>query len=103
PREQWGFVNGEIQMETLYLDPNAYLKEHLDESVLASASAQEGRVGHVHLQVGDVQTARDFYIDALGFESTVTSISSALFASAGGYHHHVAMNIWNSRGAGPRA
>lgn len=103
PRETWGFLGGEIQMATNYLDPNAYLAEHLDEAVLASASAQAGKVGHVHLQVGDVATARDFYVDTLGFEATATAISSALFASAGGYHHHVAMNTWNSQGAGPRA
>ncbi len=103
PRENWAYLGGTLQMDTLYLDPNAYLKEHLNENVLATASAQSGKVGHVHLQVGDVQTAREFYVDALGFEATVTAIPTALFASAGGYHHHVAMNIWNSRGAGPRA
>lgn len=64
---------------------------------------QAGSVGHVHLQVGDLATARGFYVDALGFEATQTDYPGALFASAGGYHHHVAMNIWNSRGAGPRA
>lgn len=103
PRETWGIMNGEIKMDTIYLDPNAYLKEHLDENVLATASAQAGRVGHVHLQVGDVQTAREFYVGTLGFEATAQRIPTALFASAGGYHHHVAMNVWNSRGAGPRA
>ncbi len=103
PRSQWGYDNGEIRMDTLYLDPNAYLKTHLDESVLASAAQQAGSVGHVHLQVGNVARAREFYVGALGFEATATGIPSALFASAGGYHHHVAMNVWNSQGAGPRA
>lgn len=46
---------------------------------------------------------RTFYIDTLGFETTVGSHPGVLFAAAGGYHHHVAMNTWNSRGAGPRA
>ncbi|HEV6952054.1 MAG TPA: VOC family protein, partial [Promicromonospora sp.] len=64
---------------------------------------RSGRVGHVHLQVGDVGTARRFYVDALGFEATYADVPGALFASAGGYHHHVAMNTWNSAGAGPRA
>lgn len=103
PRTQWGYDNGEIRMDTLYLDPNAYLKTHLDEGVLADAAQQAGSVGHVHLQVGNVAQAREFYVDALGFEATATGIPSALFASAGGYHHHVAMNVWNSQGAGPRA
>ena len=54
------------------------------------------------LSVGDVATARAFYVDALGFETTASMPGSALFVSAGGYHHHMAMNVWNSRGAGPR-
>ena len=103
PRSQWGFVNGEIQMGSQYLDPNDYLRRHLTQEVLDAAPGLAGRVGHVHLQVGDVQAARAFYVDALGFESTATGYPGALFASAGGYHHHIAMNTWHSAGAGPRA
>lgn len=103
PRAAWRYDRGEILMDTLFLDPNAYLQKHLDEGVLAEAARQAGSVGHVHLQVGNVARARDFYVDALGFEATATGIPTALFASAGGYHHHVAMNVWNSQGAGPRA
>ena len=102
-RSEWRYEYGELQMSTLYLDPNAYLRQHLDENRLATAAQAAGRVGHVHLQVGDIPTARAFYIDALGFETTVGSYPGALFASAGGYHHHIAMNTWNSGGAGPRA
>jgi catechol 2,3-dioxygenase len=102
-RSQWRYADGELQMSTLFLDPNAYLRRHLDEQALATVSEAEGRVGHVHLQVGDIPTARAFYVDALGFETTVGSFPGALFASAGGYHHHIAMNTWNSAGAGPRA
>ncbi|WP_053387032.1 VOC family protein [Leucobacter japonicus] len=102
-RDQWSYVGAELQMGTEYLDPNAYLRAHLDEQVLADVEQQAGGVGHVHLQVGDVAAARGFYVDGLGFEPTVSGIPTALFASAGGYHHHVAMNTWNSRGAGPRA
>lgn len=58
-------------------------------------------IGHVHLQVGDTTTAHKFYVDALGFEATL-SMRGALFVSAGGYHHHMAMDTWNSAGAGPR-
>ncbi len=102
-RDQWRYAAGELQMSTLYLDPNAYLQKHLTDAAVAGAAAAHGKVGHVHLQVGDIPTARAFYIDALGFETTVGSLPGALFASAGGYHHHVAMNTWNSAGAGPRA
>ena len=103
PREQWSYRGGELQMATLPLDPNAYLRAHLDDEALAATPSRGGRVGHVHLQVGDVPAARAFYVDALGFETTLGSYPGALFASVGGYHHHVAMNTWNSAGAGPRA
>ncbi|KAM9861727.1 VOC family protein [Leucobacter sp. BZR 635] len=103
PRDTWQYDNGQIRMDTLYLDPNAYLQEHLDDDTLAGVSTKPGSIGHVHLQVGNVQRAREFYVDALGFAATASVNSSALFASAGGYHHHVAMNTWNSQGAGPRA
>lgn len=103
PRDTWQWNNGQVAMDTLYIDPNAYLTEHLTEDVSSDPGIRPGIVGHVHLQVGDVDAARAFYIDTLGFETTVGTHPGALFASAGGYHHHVAMNTWNSRGAGPRA
>lgn len=103
PRDQWSYVNGRLKMDTLALDPQAYLSKHLDEAILLSVERQSGRVGHVHLQVGDLKQARSFYVNAVGFDPTVEDYPGALFAAAGGYHHHVAMNTWNSRGAGPRA
>lgn len=98
-RAEWSWTHGQIEMGTLYLDPNAFLHEHLTER---SADADAAQVGHVHLSVGDVGTARDFYVDRLGFDATASLGEQALFVSAGGYHHHMAMNVWNSRGAGPR-
>ncbi|MGI8968642.1 MAG: VOC family protein [Chloroflexota bacterium] len=56
------------------------------------------RLGHVHLQVGDIEQAERFYHNVLGFD-IVTRMPSALFVSAGGYHHHLGMNTWHSRGA----
>lgn len=103
PREQWVHDGDQIRMNTTYLDPNGYLQEHLDHAALDAGPAIPGIVGHVHLQVGDLDVARTFYVDALGFETTQTGYPGALFASAGGYHHHIAMNTWNSSGAGPRA
>ena len=97
PREQWGWREGRVVMEALPLDPNAYLRDHLVEKPPTSAE-----VGHVHLKVGDIATAKAFYVDALGFEVTA-EVSGALFVAAGGYHHHMAMNSWGSRGAGARA
>lgn len=100
PRDQWTWLDGQVQMDTLFIDPNEYLASHLDDS-----SQQEaiGDLGHVHLQVGDIATAKQFYVDALGFDQTATLGNQALFVSAGGYHHHMAMNVWNSRGAAPRS
>ncbi|SCY61930.1 catechol 2,3-dioxygenase [Microbacterium sp. LKL04] len=102
-RTEWSWTHGQVEMDTLYLDPNAFLREHLTDAAAQGASADDAAsVGHVHLSVGDVRTARAFYVDALGFDVTAELGGSALFVSAGGYHHHMAMNVWNSRGAGPR-
>ncbi|MFB8388166.1 VOC family protein [Microbacterium sp. NPDC055910] len=102
-RSEWSWVHGEVEMATLHLDPNAFLEQHLTEqAALGSTGAQAATIGHVHLSVGDVATARAFYVDALGFDVTTQMGNQALFVSAGGYHHHMAMNVWNSRGAGPR-
>jgi catechol 2,3-dioxygenase len=100
-RTQWSWVHGQIEMATLYLDPNQFLSENLTDRA-AVEQLGEAQVGHVHLAVGDVASARAFYVDRLGFEATANLGSQALFVSAGGYHHHMAMNTWNSRGAGPR-
>jgi catechol 2,3-dioxygenase len=101
-RSAWSWTHGTLEMSTLYLDPNAFLREHLTEAAVAEPVIGGTTVGHVHLQVGDVETARRFYVHLLGFETMGELPGSALFVSAGGYHHHLAMNTWNSRGAGPR-
>ncbi|MBT1606651.1 VOC family protein [Curtobacterium flaccumfaciens] len=100
-RTEWSWTHGMVDMDTKYVDPNAFLQSHLTQDALDTAAARPGKVGHVHLSVGDVATARSFYVDTLGFETTA-GFGEALFVSAGGYHHHMAMNTWNSRGAGRR-
>lgn len=115
PRSAWEWTDGQVKMGTKWLDPNKFLADHLTDAgreliataqpadVPAAFGGVEGAVvGHVHLQVGDVPTARAFYVDRLGFEETTALGSQALFVSAGGYHHHMAMNTWNSSGAGLR-
>ena len=101
-RTQWSWTHGQVEMDTLFLDPNQFLREHLSDPSTEPDSIRAARVGHVHLSVGDVSIARDFYVDRLGFDATLDFHGSALFVSAGGYHHHMAMNVWNSRGAGRR-
>lgn len=113
PRSEWAWHNGQVAMDTLWLDPNAFLAEHLTDAsreyletapdrrpALAGTGAQV--VGHVHLKVGQTARAKDFYVDALGFEVTA-ELPGALFVSAGGYHHHMAMNTWGTAGVGLRA
>ena len=58
------------------------------------------RIGHVHLKVADLQRALDFYCGVLGFEMT-TGRPGAAFISAGGYHHHIGLNTWESLGGSP--
>ncbi len=97
-RSQWSWAHGSIEMDTLFLDPNEFLQQHLVET-----EVEDGKqVGHVHLSVGSIAAAEEFYIKMLGFEKTLDWNGQALFVSAGGYHHHMAMNIWRSKGAGKR-
>ncbi len=58
-------------------------------------------IGHVHLKVADLDRALSFYKDLLGFEITQRYGDSAVFISAGGYHHHIGLNTWHSKNAGP--
>lgn len=59
------------------------------------------RIGHIHLKVSDLQRSLDFYCDLLGFELITTYGDQAAFISAGGYHHHIGLNTWQSKGAPP--
>ena len=61
------------------------------------------RVGHIHLRVSDLDRAIAFYRDVLGFELVQRYGDAAAFLSAGGYHHHIGLNTWQSRGGGPAA
>jgi catechol 2,3-dioxygenase len=113
PRDQWSWNGDQVKMDTLFLDPNAFLAEHLTDAArdlletapdrrpaLAGGEAQV--VGHVHLKVGQTAHAKDFYVNTLGFDVTA-ELPGALFVSAGGYHHHMAMNTWGTAGVGLRA
>jgi catechol 2,3-dioxygenase len=59
------------------------------------------RIGHVHLKVADLRRSLDFYCGVLGFELTQSFGQSAAFISAGGYHHHIGLNTWESLGGSP--
>ena len=59
------------------------------------------RIGHVHLKVAELERALGFYRDVLGFEVTQRLGADAAFLAAGGYHHHIALNTWESAGGSP--
>ncbi len=63
--------------------------------------APETRIGHVHLKVADLERALRFYRDVLGFDVTQRYGRQAAFLSAGGYHHHIGLNTWESAGGSP--
>ena len=89
-------------MATDPLDLRALLQEAQADPRPWTGLAEGTRLGHMHLQVADIPTARTFYHDILGFDVIVDmSRMGALFVSAGGYHHHLGLNTWQSRGGRP--
>lgn len=101
PRDTWTFPNGEIHMESDPLDYDGILAELDGHAEPWEGLAAGTRIGHVHLNVADLATTEDFYHGVLGFDVTMRRAPGALFISAGGYHHHLGLNIWNGEGAPP--
>jgi catechol 2,3-dioxygenase len=101
PREQWRYRDGELQMATLALDLDDVLGEIRDATALQDRAPAGTRMGHVHLQVSELAETEAFYAALLGFDVVVRGYPGALFVSAGGYHHHLGLNTWNSAGSGP--
>jgi catechol 2,3-dioxygenase len=100
-REQWARVGDKLAMDTLPLDLQNLLGELADAPGLEPLAPSGTTIGHVHLQVSDLQEAEGFYSSVLGFDVTVHGYPGALFVSAGGYHHHLGLNTWHSLGADP--
>jgi catechol 2,3-dioxygenase len=69
--------------------------------MIQSSIHPETRIGHVHLKVSDLERSVKFYTEVLGFEVTARMGTSAAFLSAGGYHHHIGLNTWESYGGTP--
>jgi catechol 2,3-dioxygenase len=99
PREQWPYRNGELEMVTESLDLESLLSEL--KIPFKEQSGSGITIGHIHLQVTSLQSAEEFYHETLGFDVTQRSFPGALFVAAGGYHHHIGLNVWNSRGGSP--
>lgn len=98
PRHEWPMVGSEVRMANAPLD--------FDGILAAAGNAPWAgidpgtRVGHVHLQVSDLEKAERFYCQILGF-NVMQRWRGALFVSAGGYHHHIGLNVWASLGGPP--
>lgn len=97
PRSEWSIQNGQVTMGVDPLDIDGIMAE-LPVNREWNGLDPATRIGHIHLQVADLRVAEEFYSKLLGFD-IVASMPSALFVSAGGYHHHIGMNTWNSRNA----
>lgn len=99
--DEWTYQDdGSVEMATIRLD----LQElHASAPQAAFTGMADGSaVGHIHLQVGDIPQTDSFYRDVLGLK-VMARYPGASFFGSGGYHHHVAANVWNSRGARARA
>jgi catechol 2,3-dioxygenase len=102
-RSDWPRFNGQIQMATDPLDIEGILGELAGHEDKPWAGMEDKTIlGHMHLHVGDVNKADQFYNGVLGFDNIAMLGDSAGFVSAGGYHHHIAFNTWNGIGAPPQ-
>lgn len=102
PAEQWVWHQGFVTMGSRSLDVDG-LFALADSSVDTYKRIPEAlRIGHIHLRVGDLEKANEFYSVGIGLTPTKRGRKDAAFLSSGGYHHHVAMNVWQSEGAGAR-
>jgi len=102
PRSEWRWTNGMVEMATDPVDIHSLAEEGERDAAPWDVLPAGTRVGHIHLQIGDIAEAREFYHTILGFDVTADlSEMGALFVSAGGYHHHIGLNTWHSRGAEP--
>jgi catechol 2,3-dioxygenase len=97
PRDQWEYKNGKPLMGSEYIDEQEYIQKYKTNESLE----RNIKIGHVHLQVGNIQKAKEFYVDMLGFE-LMFEMPTALFVARDGYHHHLGLNVWNSNGVGSR-
>lgn len=97
PRSSWQTSGRELHMGTEPLDVQGLLADAGSEPW--SGLPLGTTMGHVHLSVGDLEAARAFYHEALGFDLTVWRYPGALFMSAGGYHHHLGTNTWAAHAA----
>ncbi|MEJ2050391.1 MAG: VOC family protein [Calditrichota bacterium] len=98
PKEKWEYDENGIKMNTLAVDLQALREQAGDKPF--TRLPPDTIIGHIHLQVNDLNKAVEFYRNIMGFQ-LMALWPGAGFLSAGGYHHHIGVNVWNSRGAQP--
>jgi catechol 2,3-dioxygenase len=103
PRAEWPRAGAEVRMTVDPLDLDGLIGELEGDAEPWGGLHPETTIGHMHLHVADIPAARRFYTEVLGFELMQRFGDQADFVSAGGYHHHLAYNIWAGRGATPPA
>ena len=101
PRQDWPVRNGKIEMGSEPLDLDGLLADASKDLSPWVAVDPLTDIGHVHLHVASLEQAEALYCSTLGFEVTQRNYPGALFVSAGGYHHHLGLNIWAGRGVPP--
>ena len=101
PRSDWYDAQGQLKMATDPLDVRGVLAELNGNGAAWNGFAPGTKLGHMHLKVNQVGAAQEFYTNVLGFGLMMRYGPSAAFISAGGYHHHIGMNTWESSGAPP--
>lgn len=101
PRESWPIKNGMVDMVSEPLDFRGLINAARENDTTWRGIHPETDIGHIHLQVSDLLQSEKFYNQVLGLEVTQRNYPGALFLAAGGYHHHIGLNTWNSKSAPP--
>jgi catechol 2,3-dioxygenase len=101
PKAEWERDGEFVKMATLPLDTEGVLSALEGGEPAFEHMAPGTTMGHVHLQVADIPASETFYKDVVGLDLQARYADQASFLSAGGYHHHLGANVWNSRGAAP--
>jgi catechol 2,3-dioxygenase len=99
-RDEWRWAHGQVQMATGPVDTRSMLAEAERKGLPWTGLSAGTRIGHIHLQVRNIAESAAFYHGTLGFD-IMAELPQALFVSAGGYHHHIGLNTWQSQGAAP--
>ncbi|TKI86547.1 VOC family protein [Bacillus mycoides] len=97
-KEVWHDENRELPFVSNPLDGEGLLQQGSTWNGFPAGTV----MGHIHLHVADLEEAKHFYVDGLGFDVTIPARNGALFVSAGGYHHHIGLNTWQGEGIPPQ-